>query len=306
MKFTIRAAALAVATATSFSSMAAVDIYGKANVTVQASDEGDGSFTEVRSNASRIGFKGAHKFDDNLEAFIKIEFQVDIDGDSSDDNLKQRAQYVGLRGSFGEVVLGKADTFLKQSQGKVDLFNDYLSDLNSLWKGENRLGDTIAYKSPKFSGFQIGVSYIAEDSVDADGGVSAAVFYGDKGLKKTPIYASVAIDSEVKGYDIERASIQGKMGQVTLGAIVHHQEKLSSGAEMDGYVFSAKYSLDKWDLKAQYQAADHDGGDDQSGVSVGADYKYAKNLKFTGFYSTFDMDSEADEDYLAVGVEYKF
>ncbi len=74
MKLTNGAVSIAVLSATSFSSMAAVDIYGKANVTVQSSDEGDGSFTEVRSNASRLGFKGAHKIDDNFEAFFKVEF----------------------------------------------------------------------------------------------------------------------------------------------------------------------------------------------------------------------------------------
>ena len=35
-----------------------VDIYGRADVSLQSSDEGEGKFTEVKSNASRIGFKG--------------------------------------------------------------------------------------------------------------------------------------------------------------------------------------------------------------------------------------------------------
>ena len=52
-----------------------VDVYGRADVSVQSSDAGEGSFTEVKSNASRIGLKGTHKLNDDLEVVYKAEFQ---------------------------------------------------------------------------------------------------------------------------------------------------------------------------------------------------------------------------------------
>ncbi len=284
-----------------------VDIYGRADVSLQSSDEGDGSFTEVKSNASRLGFKGTHKLNDDLEVIYKAEFQLDLDGDSEKGkSITDRNQYVGLKGGFGEVLLGKNDTMLKQSQGKVDLFSDLNGDIKSLWKGENRMADTISYKSPKFSNISVGVTYIAEDSVDADDAISVAVFYGDKKLKKSKVYASIAMDSEVKGYDTTRATVQGKVAGITLGAIYHTQEKVDGGAEMDGFLFSAKYKIEKVTLKGQYQTADFDGGDSKSGVTVGADYSLAKSTKLYAFFTSFDMDTGADEDYLAVGIQYKF
>jgi predicted porin len=284
-----------------------VTIYGKANISVQSSDEGEGSFTEVKSNASRIGFKGTHELSDGLEVVYKAEFQVDLDGDSAKgDSITDRNQYVGLRGSFGEVLLGKNDTMLKQSQGKVDLFSDLNGDIKHLWKGENRMSDTISYKSPKFNGFQVGVTYVAEDSVDGEDASSIAVFYGDKKLKKSKFYAAVAMDSDMKGYDTTRATVQGKFSGITLGAILHTQEKISTGEEVDGLLVSAHYTFDKVTVKGQFQTAEHDGGDDKSGITLGADYKLAKSTKLYTFYTTLDMDSGADEDYLAVGIEYKF
>ena len=104
-----------------------IEIYGRADVSVQSSDEGAGSFTEVKSNASRIGLKGTEKLNDDLEVVYKAEFEVDIDGDG--DVFKARNQYIGLKGGFGEVLLGKNDTMLKQSQGKVDLFSDLNGDI---------------------------------------------------------------------------------------------------------------------------------------------------------------------------------
>lgn len=308
MKHTYNKIAVVLLSSLSMSAFAAdVEVYGKANLSLQSSDEGEGSFTEVKSNASRIGLKGSHDLGDGLTVIYKAEFQVDLDGDSDKgDSITDRNQYVGLAGNFGEVLLGKNDTMLKQSQGKVDLFSDLNGDIKSLWKGENRMADTLSYKSPKFSNFQVGVTYIAEDAVDAEDGVSVAVFYGDAKLKKTNLFASVAVDSDVNGYDITRATVQGKVSGVVLGAMIQTQEKVDGSGEMDGYMLSAKYKMDKITFKGQYQAADFKDGDDKSGITVGADYALAKSTKLYTFYTTFDMDSGEDQNYLAAGVEYKF
>ena len=308
MKNTYNKIAVILLSSLSLSAFAAdVDIYGKANLSLQSSDEGEGSFTEVKSNASRIGLKGTHDLGDGLTVIYKAEFQVDLDGDSaSGDSITDRNQYVGLAGSFGEILLGKNDTMLKQSQGKVDLFSDLNGDVKSLWKGENRMADTLSYKSPKFNDFQVGVTYIAEDAVDAEDGVSVAVFYGDAKLKKSKVFASVAVDSEVKGYDITRVTVQGKVAGVVLGAMVQTQEKIDGSGEMDGFMVSAKYKMDKITFKGQYQAANFKDGDDKSGITIGADYSLAKSTKLYTFYTSFDMDSGEDQNYLAAGIEYNF
>lgn len=189
-------------------------------------------------------------------------------------------------------------------------------DIKQLWVGENRLADTLTYMSPKFNGLHLGVTYAAEDEVDGDDASSIALFYGDKSLKKSKVFASIALDSDVKGqskdkavakqhYDTVRATVQGKISGFTLGAIYHSQEG-DDGSEMDGFLVSAKYSFDKVTVKAQLQTAEHDGGDDRSGMTLGADYKLAKSTKVFAYFTTFDMDSKEDKDYLAVGMEYKF
>lgn len=309
MKLVKNTIALATCSALSISAMAAeqpsVEVYGRADVSIQSSDEGEGSFSELKSNASRIGFQGDYKVNDDLTIVYKAEFQVDIDGDA-DDVWTARNQYIGLKGGFGEVLLGRNDTLLKQSQGKADVFSDYSGDIKSLWKGENRLTDTITYKSPKFSGFQLGATYQLENEVDGEDAFSVAAMYGDKSLKKSKIFASIAMDSEVKGYDTTRATVQGKVAGVTLGLMVQTQEAVATGAEMDGVMVSAKYKIGASTLKGQYQMADHKDGDDLSGISVGIDYKLAASAKLYAFYTTFDMDTGNDEDYLAAGIQYNF
>jgi len=283
-----------------------VKIYGKANLSLQSSDDGEGRYTEVKSNASRIGFTGKQALNDDLTLLYKAEFGVDLDGDSNKgDSITDRTQYIGLSGSFGEVLVGNNNTMIKQAQGKIDLFNAYNADIKSLFKGENRMSDTVTYKTPSYNGFKLGVQYLAADSTEGDDAVSIGVFYGDKYLKKSQLYAAVAVDSDVKGYDITRFVIQGKLAGFVLAGMAQTQES-ASGAEMDGILLSAKYGIDKWTLKSQFQMAEHDSGEDKSAFSLGADYKFTKNTKLYSFYSTFDMDSDADQDYLALGLEFSF
>ena len=309
MKFAKSSLCLALLSGLSFNALAEADIYGKANVTVQSSDDGEGSFTEIKSNASRFGLKGSEKISDGLEAVYKFEFQVDVsDADSKgdDDNISARNQYVGFKGGFGQVVIGRNDTALKQAQGKLDLFNDLEGDIKNTFKGENRLGNSVSYASNSYEGFKVLASFIAEDDVDAKNGYSVALTYGDAGLKKSAVYAAIAADSEVNGYDVVRATVQGKIEDFRLGAMYQTQEKVDGSAEADGYLVNAAYLMGSNTFKVQYQTMDFDDSDDKSAISVGVDHKLNKNLKIFGFYSSFDMDNNVDQDYLGLGMEYKF
>ena len=300
---------LSVLSALSFNAQADVTVYGKANVSVQSSDEGEGSVTELKSNTSRFGFKGGEKLDNNLEVFYRFEFQVDItDADSKGDkdNITARNQYVGVKGNFGEVLIGRKDTVFKLSQGRVDLFNDVEGDIKNHLKGENRLGNSITYNSNSFNGFKVHGTFIAEDDAEGENGYSAALSYGDSKLKKSNIYGAISADSDVKGYDAVRLTVQGKVADVKLGAIYQTQERVDGSDKADGYVLSASYKMGANTLKAQYQVMDFDQGDKIDGVSVGIDHTLNKVTKIYGFYTSFDGDNQVERDYLAVGFEYKF
>ncbi|MCL1141618.1 porin [Shewanella gaetbuli] len=305
--FTKTLLASAVTSATLSSAYAAdpLQVYGKLNVTAQYNDVAGDSETTIQSNASRFGVKGAFDLGNNLEAFYTIEYEVDT-GDADKENFKARNQFVGLKGDFGLFSVGRNDTVLKISQGKVDQFNDLAGDVKNVFKGENRMAQTATYLSPKFSDFQVGVTYVAdgdEDQAD-ENGVSMAVTYGDSGLKKTPIYAAIAYDSKVKGYDAARATIQGTVAGLVLGGMYQQQEKIDSGVSDNGYLLSAAYKIDAVTVKAQYQDMDSVG----DSWSVGADYKLAKPTKVFAFYTshvTYDS-GDVDDSYFGLGLEHKF
>ncbi|MGB0899399.1 MAG: porin [Psychrobium sp.] len=281
-----------------------VKVYGKVNATLQSDDTGERT-TDIKSNASRIGVKGGVKLDGNLSAIYQVEWQVNVAQDG-EDNFKARSQWVGLKGDFGTVMLGRNDTAMKKSQGKVDLFNDYNADIKNLFSGDNRLDDTLTYISPKKNGFSVRATFIAESGYKSEGenGTSISLMYGDAKLKKSKFYAAVAFDSKVAGSDTTRVTMQGKLGDLKLGAIYNESEYTDGTSDGDGFLVSAAYPVGKATLKAQYQDSD----DKKSGdvVSVGVDYKLAKNIKLTGFYTDFSFDDGKEKSHLAVGMEYKF
>lgn len=278
-----------------------ITVYGKANVSAQYSDEGEGNFTELKSNNSRLGVKGDLKLDNDLEVVYVLEWQVDLADEANEKNFKSRNQYIGLKGDFGTILLGRNDTALKKAQGKIDQFNDFEGDFKGLWKGENRMSNTVSYFSPSFSGLTLGVTYVAKDEVDGEDAQSVSLVYGDKNLKKSNWFASVAADFDMKGYDTQRVSVQGKFDALKLGAVLHRQEAVNGGASQDGALVSAAYSIDKVVWKAQYQTLE-----DDNSASIGADYKLGKSTKAYVWYTDRSMEQSEDKSWLAVGIEHKF
>ncbi|MBE0369411.1 MULTISPECIES: porin [Pseudoalteromonas] len=293
-----------------------VKVYGRVHAGLQFSDTGDEDETSIKSYASRMGLKGKAKINEGVDVFFKYEFEVnpvDNDKDGKDgDNITARSQYVGLKGSYGEVLVGRNDTPVKKSQGKVDLMNDFTSDNKALFAGDNRLGDTIQYTSPSLNHMKFVVSYIAEDNSKQDGetGVSIAGVYGDSKLKKTPVYASVARDSKVAGRDITRVVLQGKLGDVTLGGLYQQSEKVDSDDSVDSFVVSAAYKLpNSYKLLAQYQDTDGAEGklkDSGNSTSLGVEKKLSKQARMYLWYSKFDLDNSADQDHMALTLRYDF
>lgn len=274
-----------------------------------------------------MGVKGKYELDHDLTAIYKLEWQVNVNDDSKD-TLTARNQWVGVRGGFGEVTVGRSDTTLKVSQGKFDLFNDYEADLKHLFIGENRVADSITYKSPIFNNLQLLTSYIISDDIEADDPYSIGVFFGDLNLKKTDFFLSVAHDenmpvkfkpvdsgesSRTEALANTRVTGMYKFGDLRLGAMFVDTEVVNTGKSETGYAANASYKIGKLLAKVQYQ--EFSGADS---ISVGADYKLGKNTKVYAWFTDREGNQVTSNDdgidyilatkgqYFAFGMEQKF
>ena len=271
-------------------------LYGKVNVSVVNSDSGSEDTWKLNSNASRIGLKGSTQVSEGLTVFYKTEFQVDVDGDG--DVFKQRNIYAGVKGSFGSVLAGKNDTPTKLAQKKIDLFNDLEGDIKKTFAGENRMSDTVAYTTPKYGNFS--ATYAVMESDADNGSLSDAKSYSVN-YSKGDLYVAVAGDSNVKGADLVRVVSQYKVDAWQLGLMYQENDTTNES----GYFASAAYKIDNITYKAQYGNNENDtDGSDKTTLSLGADFKLAKNTKSFVFFT--DNEGSSSTETFGLGLEHKF
>ena len=281
-------------------------LYGKVNVSVVNSDSGSDDTWKLNSNASRIGLKGSTQVSEGLTVFYKTEFQVAVDGDG--DVFKQRNIYAGIKGQYGSLLAGKNDTPTKLAQKKIDLFNDLEGDIkgpNKTFAGEERMSDIVAYTTPKYGNFS--ATYAVMPSEDVDGGLSDAKSYSVS-YNKDGLYVAVSADSNVKDTDLIRVVSQYKLDAWQLGLMYQESEEVDGTNDKSGFFASAAYKIDNITYKAQYGNNENDtDGSDKTTLSLGADFKLAKNTKSFVFFTENESSDEASSTKtFGLGLEHKF
>ena len=282
-------------------------LYGKINVSIVNSDGSEDTW-KLNSNASRIGLKGSTQVSEGLTVFYKTEFEIAVDDGSFDNKttapdtdkvtFKQRNIFAGVKGSFGSVLAGKNDTPTKLAQKKIDLFNDLEGDIKKTFAGENRMSNIVAYTTPKYGNFS--ATYAVMPSEADNGGLSDAKSYSVN-YSKGDLYVAVAGDSNVKGADLVRVVSQYKVDAWQLGLMYQENDT----TDESGYFASAAYKIDNITYKAQYGSNENDtDGSDKTTLSVGADFKLAKNTKSFVFFT--DNESSSSTKTFGLGLEHKF
>jgi predicted porin len=288
-------------------------LYGKINVAVVNSDSGSTDTWKLNSNASRIGLKGSSQISEGLSVFYKTEFEIAVDngnfGDDEDKStFKQRNIHAGIKGQYGSLLAGKNDTPTKQAQKKIDLFNDSVGDIKKTFAGENRMSNIIAYTTPKYGNFS--ASYAVMPSEAVDGGLADSKSYSVN-FKKDGLYVAVAADSNVKDADILRIVSQYKLDAWKLGFMYQDSDELVITDDYEriekksGYFASVAYKCDNITYKAQYGNNENDtANSDKTTLSLGADFKLAKNTKSFVFFT--DNESSSSTKTFGLGLEHKF
>lgn len=263
--------------------MADVQIYGRANISVDLLDDGaDFSEVAMSSNSSRLGFRASREFD-GITAIMQIEQEIDYSNQGS--NWASRDTFAGVRGGFGMVRLGKFDTPFKRARGPANLFGDQLGDMRNLTRAgagrfDERTPNTIHYQTPDFNGLQFNLAYSLHEGTDpiADGDDNAWSFSVTYGVG-----------------DFEIA-----------GAYESYDENRSQGGR-DAFRVAASYKISDVTLVGFYQTIDHDNDAFDSNVfGAGASWAFTEKMSVKGHWLRRSADpSDSNSDLLAVGLEYR-
>ena len=279
-----------------------VKIYGRAHVSLDYLDDGK-NYNEIAlsSNASRLGFKVEHQVNADLTAFAQIEQQINFTSGAEDSkdsvDFATRDTYVGLKGDFGQVKVGRFDSPFKSARASINHFGDQLGDLRTITRAydhrfDERNPNTIEYQSPQFAG-----NFTAKAALSLHDG--------------TMIADESTADSNEKSraYDL---GLNYQTERVSLAAAYEHYEEDVSRGERDGIRLVANYIMSPaLQLGGLYQftTLDQDIGvnADAHVLGVVADYKFADKTSIRGqvFHREVDSD-DANSTLFTLGLEQRF
>mgnify|MGYP001239438449 FL=1 len=295
----------------SFSIFSEPIVYGKLLLTFEFQDREAGRESNLVSNASRVGVKGNINFTSSLKGIYQIEYEVDPVHGKADKSrgrfFEQRDSFIGLKGSYGTLFLGKHNTAFKESQEKIDLFNNLAADIKNLLQGENRMTDFVGYVTPTFgSGFS-GTFNAVRSSEDFKGNNFGDHLSYSLNYKTKKFYASIAIDSKIKGYDSTRYSFKIPIDVHQLGLIYQESKKIRSGIKEGGFVVSFQSKVgEKGTLKTQVSESDMKLVSGKQ-VTFGYDHKLSEELKVFFFHTNLSTQViSKDKTILSIGFEYNF
>lgn len=314
---------------------AAPKVYGKLFVAVDYTNQKDAAANgddlntwTLSSNASRFGLKGEDELTPTLSAIYQAEWAVSANTAGAND-LTGRNRFLGLKSTqLGALKFGAFDTALKESQNKVDLFNDMVgesADMKSVLTGENRVNRVIGWEAPELEGLPVKATLNlvldqGANDKNGDNGFSGMVAYDQGG-----IYAALAADQKVVS-SYEGTPVSGALGvaadtirvvgqfdlaklmagpAVTLGALYQTSQPSETNAlidQQDAWLISANVKLpesvgtDALGLFLQYQQSETSlnvPADDLKRTQFGGgiSYAFSKNTAVYGYLAQQKFDS---------------
>ncbi|WP_338763010.1 porin [Massilia sp. METH4] len=194
----------ALAGATAAHAQSSVSIYGIVDAAIVGERGGAaGNVTKVTSgaaSASRIGFRGTEDLGNGLSAFFTLETGSKIDtGDiDSAGTIFNRQAFVGLKGMFGSVALGRQYTPWHNTLARIgDPFGTgYAGTAKNLFPdfGANiRTSNTLTYAAPASRGFDFELAYSAGEQSDSSTGRQ---FGGAVGYARGPLTVRLAYNNK--------------------------------------------------------------------------------------------------------------
>jgi predicted porin len=203
------------------------------------------SGTNGQASGTRLGFRGTEDLGGGTKANFVVEFGLDTT--EAAPNMNNRQGWVGASGNFGEVRLGRQDSFIKTLNDRytansgatfnVGYMNQGFSNAqarhlgywadaggvvysrNNLLEGSalGRVSNAITYISPKFSGFTANVSYTdgtvsdsSKDNKDSEKGLVIGLDF-----VSGPFTAAYAhLDAERKASTVAAADVRGANGML--------------------------------------------------------------------------------------------
>ncbi|WP_295887860.1 porin [uncultured Thiohalocapsa sp.] len=287
----------------------------------------EGSEIPGSGRASRLGVKGSEDLGNGLKAIYQIELGLNLGDDditSGSNGISYRNTFAGIAGDFGTLLVGRHDTPLKISTGKLDMFSDTMADYNgTVGFDDLRVDNAIAYISPSFAGFSFAGALVAPgggtdgegvniNSDQLNGAYSLALIYRNGPFHGSAAYESISnemfMDSETSLAGKEQCIGADGTPTLTCGYVDNDYAKWRLGLgllDWNGFTLTAIYEqqddLPDGQTRQMVGFVDPDGNvtfdsltggaEEQRLWQVQAGYSFGNNM-VKAMYGAVDRDAD--------------
>jgi len=231
----IAAATVCAAIPFAASAQNSVTAYGRVDLSLDSAKTGPASQTQMRDNASRLGFRGVEDLGGGLNAVFGLELGFAADSGTMS-TPAFRNSYAGLTGGFGAVAVGRLDSANPTGSPIYSLITRHTEFVihdagapaigTAVLNARNRESNAIGYQSPAFGNFIFRGRYY----MNGEGVAEAA---------NTPIRS----EQDIKQVDVS-VSYGEAGGPLGLG-LAYGQDKRHGGALVNNF-------KDKWMVVGSY------------------------------------------------------
>ncbi|MCK4709418.1 MAG: porin [Gammaproteobacteria bacterium] len=283
-------------------------VYGKGHVSIASIDDDNGSATAISSHSSRFGVKGILEKEGDTQIFYKMEWQVDMTDESkaSNDHIKSRNQYIGLKDNWGEIRLGRDDSpYKKAGKKSIEFFSDTYADYNSIVdKGQDKRDNSSISYSVKAGPGKLSFMYAAggddtgtDPTTDSNYGDMGSLSYdmkigninfaiatqeiNDSATAANPSPARGNTETATKlvfGYKISE--------QTQVGLLLETVKDVDDTVDDQNTLISVKQKFGKDAVKFVYGTKSHATGADDTMTALAYDHKLTKAATVYALYAS--------------------
>lgn len=260
------------------------------------------------ASGSRLGFRGSEDLGNGTAAVFVLEAGIRADTGQSDQGaaLFGRQSFVGLKGRFGALTLGRHDTLEYLALTEVaDPFKGGTagSATNLVGYSAKRMDNTIEYATPDTHGFTAAAAYGFGEhagNASADRAFGASVGYANG-----PLTLRVA-------HQNKSAAVAAQAGELATSAVARNTI-LAANVQLGAATAYAAWSVNKgaasspfWNPDNPYGAAiPATASTDSRDILVGVAVPFGATTLLASYVRKNDRDAaNRDADQIAVGATY--
>lgn len=294
-------------------------LYGAIGYSVKVADKSENNRPlelskttwDLNRSVARFGIRGTEDLNGGLQAFYRFEFNVTEAGVTAEEGT--RYAYLGLKGDFGTLTLGRQKSIFATATD----FNDNFQDTYFKYHHKpDRLSKVISYVSPDIYGFKIGASMVMDGgntvigSSDKNGidAWEAGAFYDNNGFFFGGAYQY--INGNIRNVADKEGSTE-RMGGST--GFKNDTFKVGVGYEHESsrdsyYNLAGEYYLGNNTFRAGFGYDDGKGKNDWYEYALGYQYNLSPRTYTWVEGSYYDPRQKgADDNYeVIVGVRHDF